>query len=435
MLPNRFVITNVELWTSKGVAQHSHLLIESGVIKKIISGTKELPKEFADADTIWNGNGVALLPAGVDAQTHLRTPGQPEKETPLTGLKAALRGGYAAVLTMPNTKPVIDSPSSVALAQAQLLDAENKTGVRALISAAMTTGQDGRDVVDAVALKSAGVVALTDDGKGVAQDAVMDQVFEQAERSGLPILQHAEVPGHGGILAPGPTQKKLGLRSYPARAESDMVRRDCDLAMKHPKARYHVLHVSAVESLDVIREFKSMLPRLTAEVTPHHLFFSSDDIPENDTSFKMNPPIRGPRDRDALIEGLASGLLDFVSTDHAPHEPARKGTDFEASAFGTTGLETTLRVLWDLVLKDRLTIPRLVEVCSTKPSEFLGLGDSVGQLVVGRPLFAVAFDHRAPARTLDVSELESLSKNNCFLGSKLPGRIVASFNQAGLFQF
>ena len=229
---------------------------------------------------------------------------------------------------MPNTKPVLDSVETCRLAERELAAAELQTGVKAFLSAAMTIGQDGRTVVDMAALKEIGVKAFTDDGRGVQRDGIMAEVFARASEVGLPVLQHAEMPGHGGVLAPGPTQKKLGIKDYPPELEADMVRRDLELLESYPRAHYHLLHTSSGLSLDLIKEYKAKGLKVTAEVTPHHLFFTSGDIPEGNSDFKMNPPLRDASDREALCRALADGTLDFTATDHAPHEAAKKNRGF-----------------------------------------------------------------------------------------------------------
>jgi dihydroorotase len=255
----------------------------------------------------------------------------------------------------------------------------------------------------------------------------MEKVFAEAERSNLPLLQHAEVPGHGGVLAEGPVQKSLGLKAYPADAEWKMVARDLDLLARHPKVRYHVLHVSSAETLRVLREAQLKGLSATGEATPHHLYFSSEDIIPNNTSFKMNPPIRSSSDRKALVEGLRDGTLAFVSTDHAPHEAQMKGEDFKASAYGTTGLETSLRVLLDLHAREELSARRLVEVFAKAPAEFIGVADEFGELEVGRVFRAVLVEPKAAATPIVDSDLASLSHNNIFLGVPLRGRILEVF--------
>jgi dihydroorotase len=430
-LPPRFVIRNVVIWDSTTVFPPQNVWISDGHIEKW-----ESFRDIDEADIpVFEGDGHVLMPSGVDPQVHLRVPGQFHKEKPETGLKAALRGGVGCVLTMPNTQPVIDSPATVELAQKAVRSAETQTGVRVLISAAMTVGQQGEKAVDAIALKKAGVVALTDDGKGVASDSVMHEVLASVADGSLPVLQHAETPGHGAALATGPIQQKLGLKPYPVEAETDMVARDLKLLESFPNARYHVLHVSAGKTVELLRQAQKRGLKATGEVSPHHLLFSSTDIRDQDTAFKMNPPLRDPSDRQTLREALKDGTLSFMATDHAPHEPQAKGTDFRSSSFGTTGLEALLRVGLKLVNEQILTPSRLVEVFSRAPARFLGVDDEFGSLSPGMPLRAILVDVRRPDHPVTLQDCESLSKNSCFLGSPLPGQILAHFNDAGVFRF
>jgi dihydroorotase len=423
ILPTNLLIRNVALWNAKSVLPRVDLRVKNSKITEI----SESPLEAHEDERQHDADGLALLPAGVDLQVHLRVPGQPRKETAETGLLAARKGGYAAVLTMPNTKPVIDSPEVLAEARRQTAPFESTSGVRVLWSVAMTLGQAGETPTDALALKKAGAVALTDDGVGVLRDDVMEKVFDQAQLSGLPLLQHAEVPGHGGVLAPGPVQEALGLKAYPAEAEWKMVERDLHLLERFPGVRYHVLHVSSAATLKVLKEAQAKKLQATGEVTPHHLYFSSDEIVSGNTSYKMNPPIRSVEDRIALLDALRDGTLAFVSTDHAPHEAELKGEDFSVSAYGTTGLETALRVLLDLYAQEKLSAHRLVEVFSTKPAEYIGLGSELGALEVGREFKAVLVDPGALATPITEDDLASLSHNNIFLGRPLRGQIVEVF--------
>ncbi len=430
-LPDHFWIRNVIIWNNTGVnSSPQDVEILGGVIDKITPAQNSVSLGPLDID----GKGRVLMPSGVDPQVHLRVPGQGHKERPETGLRAALRGGVGALLTMPNTQPVIDSPEVLAEARSQVIAAENATGVRVLFSAAMTEGQRGEFAVSGPELAQAGVVALTDDGRGVAREDVMKAVFEQAALSGLPLLQHAEVPGHGGVVAPSTLQKKLGLAAYPDSAEIDMVKRDLEILKNFPEVRYHVLHVSLSQTVEWVQKARALGLKASCEVSPHHLIFSSEDLVEGNTSFKMNPPLRAPKERDELQNLLSSGAIDFVATDHAPHEEKGKGEDFRSSYFGTTGLETSLRVLFTLMAQGKLSEERLVEVFSTAPARFLGIDNEFGSVQPGRPLRALLVDPHAPARPVVQGDLESLSKNNVFLGFPLAGRIFLHFNSAGLFR-
>jgi len=420
-LAPRFIMRNVSLWNSDGVDQGVDLAVKDGVVLEIARNLRS--EDYADFREI-KGDGLVLLPAGVDAQVHLRVPGQHQKETASSGAWAAVAGGVGALLTMPNTKPVIDNIETLRSAKLEVAGAEAETGVKVFFSAAMTLGQKGRDCVDFKKLATEGVLAFTDDGVGVADDAVMRRVFEGAAKTGLPILQHAEVPGHGGVLAEGHVQRLLGGTAYPSSAEIDMVERDLRLMQGVPGARYHVLHVSAAETIQLVKSAKDKGLQVTCEVSPHHLFFSSDDIQSGNSSFKMNPPLRSRLDKEALISGLKAGDCDFMATDHAPHESEVKTENFKTSAFGTTGLETSLRVLIGLWRQKHLSSERLVEVWSKNPAKFLGVDADFGKIAKGRPFNAVLCDVKAEESVLSEADFVGLSRNSCFIGSKLPGKVI-----------
>ena len=439
MLPPLFVIQNVKIWNSDLCSRKNQSLeIVDGLIKDIqdqaenLPSYKNLPKEF-----VFDGNGLVLMPSGVDGQVHLRVPGQEQKEKPETGLMAALKGGVGALLTMPNTNPVLDNATDLKKAAEIVKNAERLTGVKVLFTGAMTLGQKGLAAVDAEKMAETNIVAaLTDDGRGVESDAVMEAVFQQAEKTGLPLLQHAEYLGHGGSVSPSAKQQKWGLRAIPDESEWKMVERDVGLLKKYPKVRYHLLHSSLKKSVEIILEAREKFGlQATCEVSPHHLLFSSEDIRENDTSFKMNPPLRSEENRKFLVEALCDGRIDFVATDHAPHEKESKGNDFNKSAFGTTGLEASLRVLLTFWQKGDLNSQRLVQVFSQKPAQFLKIDSEFGAIQVGRPLRAILVDPDFKAQPFSEKELESLSKNCVFRDYPLGGKIYAHFNAAGLFKF
>lgn len=422
-LVRRFVVRRVDLWNADRVQADVDITVVDGKVVEILPHSAQQPPAGFE---ILDGRGFVVMPAGVDAQVHLRVPGQEQKETASSGLWAAVAGGVGALLTMPNTKPVLDHPSVLDQARRALEGAVAATHVRVLYSAAMTMGQRGHECVDFEGLARAGVSAFTDDGVGVADDQVMAAVFRGASRTGLPVLQHAEFPGHGGVLAEGPVQRSIGASAYPASAEIEMVRRDLRLLREIPEARYHVLHVSAAETLKLVREARRHGLQVSCEVSPHHLYFTADDIDQQDSSFKMNPPIRSQADRSALRHALSVGDCDFMSTDHAPHEAEVKTSNFKISAFGTTGLETSLRVLIELWRIGQLTSTRLVQIWSTSPAKFLGIDQDFGCIAVGRKFNAVLCDVWAPSTLIMPGDLVGLSKNNCFIGQRLPGCLKAT---------
>lgn len=360
-------------------------------------------------------NGWRALPTGVDLQVHLRYPGQSQKETLEGGLEAALAGGLDTVLTMPNTNPFLDQPAVLADAIRNL---RNAHPVKVLFSAAGTVGMRGEAAAPIAELVKAGAVAITDDGWGVRSPEAMESVLRACADSGVPFLQHAEMPGHKGVASASSFQKSENLPEYPREAESQMVRRDVELLRKVTRARYHVLHVTTRNTLEEVRRAKEAGLPVTCEVTPHHLVFANTDIPPESnpvsTAFKMNPPLFGPEDREALRAGLASGLVDFVSTDHAPHEWENKKGGWRTAPFGTRGLETMLPVLLTLVHEGVLSWARLEEVFSGAARRFLALS-SVPH--------GVLFVDPTEKWTVSEGDLPGISRNSCFLGYELRGRI------------
>lgn len=413
---------DVDIWTADRVRKNCDITITNGFVTDIRPTVQPQAR----------GRTIVVMPSAVDTQVHLRTPGQWDKETPETGLHAALKGGVGALLTMPNTKPVLDSVDALKLAENQIAGAELRYGIRVMYSVAGTVGQLGKAVAPIEELVAYGACAITDDGKGISDDQIQLRVFEAAARSGAPFLQHAETLGAEGPLADGPLVQALGLVPYAAHHETDMVARDLKLLENVPSARYHLLHTSAAGSLPLVFEAKKKGLRVTAEVSPHHLFFSSQEIDAQNKSFKMNPPIRSVNDREALIDALRDGLIDWVATDHAPHEAATKQKPFTDASFGTLGLETMVPVVLDLVAKGRLSAKRAVQVLSTTPAEFLGIGAEFGFIKIGSParLTVVAPEE---SWTVHASEHVSLSKNTCFDGVRLTGKVLGQINRSGVW--
>ncbi|MFK7826852.1 MAG: dihydroorotase [Oligoflexales bacterium] len=427
-IAEKYVIIGVDLWNSDGIEKNCDVHIENGKVTSIVEAGAQVYQ-----GTKILASGKVLIPGGVDPQVHLRTPGQPEKETPETGCNAAVRGGVTAMLTMPNTIPVIDSPEIVSLTKDYLSASVSKTGVLVAISAAITCGQKGKQTVDFLSLARAGVAAFTDDGVGVVNNEHMRKAFRASADIGLPILQHCEFPGHGGNFAEGPILNKLGGKSYPPEAESEMVARDLNLLNEFPGARYHVLHVSSSKTLDLIAKGKENGLAVTCEVSPHHLFFNNCNMDSGNAAFKMNPPLRSEFDRSALVSALRNGICDFVATDHAPHQAEIKSR-LASAAYGTTGLETSLRCLLTLLYQGEMSKHRLVEVFSTSPAKFLGLSSTEGLIANGRPLRAVLVDKLDESTTVTEHDLASRSHNNCFLGAKLNGQVVSTFMESRIFE-
>lgn len=421
-LSQNFRLRSVSIWNPDSVVECCDIEVEKGIVRSISPMAQ-------GASSKW-----VCIPSGVDMQVHLRYPGQSLKETPETGLAAALFGGVGAVVTMPNTVPVIDTPKILLECKEALRPLCQRMGIDVYFTAAATRGQSGTEAVDFAGLADAGAVAFTDDGRGVASDQVMAKVFATLESLGLPFFQHSEVPGHGGILAASAAQRILGVKPYPKEPEFRMLERDLRLLQKYRRSRYHLLHASCSESVDLVRIAKANGLSVTMEVSPHHLWFASDEISPKDSSFKMNPPIRDKADRAALRNGMREGVVDWVATDHAPHEAAAKTLDFEKAAFGTLGLETSLPVLLALWTRGELQRQRLVQVFSTAPADYLKLGPGWGRIAVGAPFRSAIVDIQAKWIRWTAEDHHSLSKNSCFVGTELPHAPMAHATNAGFFQ-
>lgn len=417
----KFKLRGVDFWTVDGVSPVYDIEFDQN---KIVSMT--------EVDRL---SSLTAIPLGFDVQAHLRVPGQAQKETAETGLKAALVGGYAGVLSMPNTKPVIDSPEVLRQAQVEVSPYEKKYGVRAFFTSSLSKNLEGQELVDFRQMKEAGALAFTDDGLGLAQDDLMSRSLESLSEIDSRLLQHSEMPGHGGELAPGRVQEEVGAKAYPDDPEIEMLDRDLKLLEKYPRARYHLLHATSKRAVERIIEAKEKGLKVSAEVSPHHLFFCNEDIQPDNTSFKMNPPLRSSEDRKSLQEAVFEGGFDFVATDHAPHAQNEKGEDFSCAAFGTIGLETTLPVLLHFYQRKKLNPQRLVEIFSKAPQDFLGLQVAPQKFETGSAArFCLIRPDRQPT-AFEESQIASLSKNSCFLGAKLPRGAIASVTSAGLFTF
>ncbi len=423
-----YVLKNASVWSSDHEPKKMDLLIKDGRILQMKS-------EIANVGTVIDLGGKALLPSGIDVQAHLRVPGQQQKETAATGLLAALKGGYSAVLTMPNTQPTIDCVEVLNHGKTEVREFEENYGVSVLWSAAITKNLNSSKLTDFETLIRSGVVAFTNDGLGVLEDEVMTLAFSRLQDLNIPLLQHAEFLGHGGALAPGPVQQKLGVKPYPEEAEWQMVERDLQLLRRFPRTRYHVLHVSCAKTLELVKTAKAEGLRVTTEVSPHHLFFNTETIDGDNSSFKMNPPIRNKNDQKALWDGLIEGVIDFVATDHAPHEILKKTGPFEHASFGTLGLETTLRVLIEAWKNGKITSQRLVHVFSKNPANFLNLKNGYGEFKLGSKFHGVLVDLHAEPSIFTEQDISSLSKNSCFLGQKLPAKICGAFHAEQIFEF
>jgi dihydroorotase len=371
-----------------------------------------------------DARGRWVTPGFVDLHVHLREPGQEYKETVATGARAAVAGGFTTICAMPNTKPVNDSASVTELVLARAAQAAL---ARVLPVGCVSRAQAGEELAEYGELAAAGCVAVSDDGKPVVSSALMRRALEYARAFGLPVAVHEEDPllAGKGVMHEGPTATRLGLKGVPAAAEEVMVLRDLSL-LELTGGRLHLQHVSTAGSVRAVRDAKRRGLAVTAEVTPHHLALTDEDVATSgySTDFKMNPPLRSAADVAALREGLADGTLDCIATDHAPHALYEKDVEFTAAPFGVVGFETALPVALELVREERMTPLELVDRLSTRPARVLGIPG--GTLEPGGPADLVLVD---PERVwkVDAPQLASRSKNSAFLGRELRGRALRTW--------
>jgi dihydroorotase len=366
--------------------------------------------------------GKLKLAGLVDIHVHLREPGQTHKETIATGTAAAAAGGFTAVAAMPNTTPVNDSPEITRWMQAP----ERGAAIRVFPIAAATRGSKGEMLNDYAALKAAGAVAVTDDGRPILKDNIMRETLSAAARVGLTVIQHAEDTRmtQGASMNLGPMSFKLGLRGMPNEAESAMVERDIRLIteLRDARAHLHVAHTSTAAALAAVRQARRNGLRVTCEVAPHHFLLTDEHVGDYSTNAKMNPPLRSAADRDAMIEAILDGVVDAIATDHAPHAAHEKEVEFENAPNGITGLETALGLCLRWLHKEwKMPLGRVLSLLSAQPAALLGMKGR-GTLAVGSFADVVVFDPIAEW-TYRARETKSKSRNTPFDGWTMQGRV------------
>ncbi len=388
------------------------VLIEDGRVVRI---GRELSR--SDSPAVLDCSGKYIVPGFADVHVHLREPGFSYKETVATGTAAGARGGYTALCSMPNLNPPPDTPEHLAV---QLEAIRRDARIRVYPYGCITMGQTGRgEVTDMAALSQAGAVAFSDDGKGVQQEERMHEAMERAAALGQMIVAHCEDESllTGGWIHEGVYAAAHGHKGISSASEWKQVERDLKLA-EETGCRYHVCHVSTKESVELIRQAKARGVRVTCETGPHYLVLCDEDLQE-DGRFKMNPPLRGKEDRDALIAGLLDGTVDMIATDHAPHSAEEKGRGLEKSLMGIVGLETAFPVLYThLVLPGVLTLEQLVERMSVRPRQVFGLA---GGLEPGQPADLAVLE-LTEEYEIDPGTFLSMGRATPFAGWKVRGR-------------
>lgn len=391
------------------------VLIEDGRIAQLAE-----PGAIAAAGhAVQDCSGLVVCPGFIDLHVHLREPGQEYKETIATGGQAAAAGGFTAVACMPNTQPVNDN---AALTRFILEQAAAARQVRVYPVAAISQGSEGKILAEYGELKAAGAVALSDDGRPVRNSQLMRRALEYAHTFDLPVISHAEdldLTG-AGVMHEGLVAVQMGLKGIPAAAETVAIFRDCELA-RLTGARLHIAHVSAADSVAVIRWAKAQGAPVTAETAPHYFSLTDEAVRGFNTNAKMNPPLRTARDVAAVKQGLADGTLDVIATDHAPHSVLEKEVEFDQAANGIIGLETAVGLSLKLVAEGVFTLAQLVAKLSTNPARILGLPG--GTLQEGSPADISVLNLHYPW-TVDVAAFKSKSRNSPFHGWQLPGRAV-----------
>ncbi|MDF2658155.1 MAG: pyrC [Paenibacillus sp.] len=390
-----------------------HLFIEDGKIAAIGSDVPD-----TNGHEVIDAKGKLVSAGFIDMHVHLREPGFEYKETIATGTRSAARGGYTTIACMPNTRPVIDKVETVKY----VLDkAETEGIVRVLPYGCISKNQLGRELTDFAALKEAGVVGFTDDGVGVQSAQMMKDAMALAASMNMPVIAHCEdnTLVEGGAVSEGEFARKHGLKGIPNESEAIHVGRDILLA-EATGVHYHVCHVSAEQSVRLIRHGKQFGIKVTSEVCPHHLLLSDEDIPGvDDANWKMNPPLRTPKDVEAVIAGLEDGTIDIIVTDHAPHSEEEKARGLQMAPFGIVGFETAFPLLYTkFVRTGRWTLEFLLDRMTSKPAELFGL--PWGVLEVGREADLTLIDLDTE-KAVEPSEFLSKGRNTPFTGWKLYG--------------
>ena len=407
----RLLIQNARIIDpSQNLDQVGDLLLEEGRIAQI---GRELSQEGAQ---VIDARGLVAAPGLVDMHVHLRDPGLTYKEDLYSGCRAAAAGGVTSLLAMPNTKPAMDSPETVR----DLLERAQTAGAAVYTAACVTKDLGGEELTDLKALKEAGAIALSDDGRPVVNTRRLLEALEQAPALGLVVTAHCEdlYLAAGGLMNEGEVSRRLGVPGIPAAAE------DCGTAREIAAAAsigapIHICHVSTKGSVELIRDAKARGVRVTAETCPHYLLLTDKALESKDADYRMNPPLRGEEDRLALIQALKDGTIDAISTDHAPHSPEEQG-DFLKAPNGSIGMETSLAATLT-ALKGVLTLPEILAKMSWNPARILNI--PAGTLRTGANADVVLFDPEKKW-VVDPERLHGKSKNTPFTGMTLQGKVA-----------
>lgn len=406
------VIKNGTLYQN-GELINSDILIKEDKIAAI-------GQDLSASETI-DAHGMLVAPGLVDVHVHYRDPGQTYKEDIETGSKAAAHGGFTTVGAMPNVTPV---PNNADLMKRMIAENRAKGLVHIFQYGPVTIDETSDELPSYRELKKAGAFALSNDGHGVQSAQVMYRAMQEAQKNNLIIAAHAQDNSlfNHGVINEGKTAEELNLPAISELAETTQIARDLLLAQK-TGVHYHVCHVSTKTSLDLIRIAKARGVNVTCEATPHHLLLNDEDIHEDNSYYKMNPPLRSKQDQEALIQGLIDGTIDMIATDHAPHAKSEKSGSFKDAAFGITGSETAFSSLYTLLVKTgRLSLTKLLSLMTDKPAKCFGLKEA-GLLEPGRTADIAIFDlnHK---KKIQETDFQSKGVNTPFTGQEFYGETV-----------
>jgi dihydroorotase len=394
------------------------LLIKGGKIAWLGEGNPP-EDDFAVLDT----EGLIVCPGFVDLHCHLRQPGFEDKETIATGTMAAARGGFTTLCCMPNTSPPLDNEDTLNYVR-KIAAVEGR--VRVFPIGCITVGRKGEELADLNEMEMNGAVGFSDDGSPVMRPEIMRRALEYSRDFNRPIIEHCEdtTLAGGGQVNEGVISLEMGLPGMPSAAEEAMVKRDIELA-KETGGHIHIAHVSTGGSVELIRAAKEEGVHVTAEVTPHHLTLTEEDVLRYGTLAKVNPPLRTRRDNVALLRALNDAVIDIVATDHAPHTKADKACVFSKAAFGISGLETALGSLTGLIMSSELSLNNMIAALTMGPAHVLGY-QKLGTLEIDAPADVCIFDLHREWR-VDTDKFASKGKNTPLAGRTLKGKVMGTF--------
>ena len=393
------------------------LLVEGNQVTKIEENIAE-----EAAEQVLDASGCFVFPGFIDLHVHFRDPGLTHKEDIETGSKAAARGGVTTVVTMPNTKPVADNAEVIRYVH----DKAKEVGLTHVLQVgAITKGMQGKELADIEEMIAAGIPAISEDGKSVMDSNLYREAMKIVAKAGIPVLAHCEDINlvDGGVINQGEKSKAMGVKGISNAVENIIAARDIMLA-EETGAKLHLCHCSTKETVDLVRDGKAKGIAVSGEVCPHHFTLTDEDIVEGDSNYKMNPPLRSREDVDKLKEGLKEGIMEAISTDHAPHTKEEKVSDFSKAPFGIVGLETSAALTYtELVLGGYLTPMGMAEKMSYNPAKILGIDK--GDISPNHVADITIFD---PRETYEIHGADFVGKsaNMPFEGRKVTGRVVAT---------